>query len=138
MEGPEFEDEVRRIARELWPEARYSGASVVGGKERDAIFETEDVIHIIECTTQRTKAKAEDDGRKLAGLKKKLEGSKPVVCWFVTETEPTAEQRSAVPKMVKVLSFDQFRSRLVDANGYLRDRSKYSFGSARDPESGRS
>lgn len=33
-------------------------------------------------------------------------------------------------------SFDQFRSRLVDARSYLTLRAKYPFGSVRDPSTG--
>ncbi len=35
-----------------------------------------------------------------------------------------------------MLSFDQFRAELIDGSGYLRDRTNYGFGSARDPETG--
>jgi len=37
-----FENEVRRIARELWPQAEYDGSLIVDGRERDGIFETEE------------------------------------------------------------------------------------------------
>ncbi len=34
-EDQDFENEVRRVARALWPEARYSGAVTLDGRERD-------------------------------------------------------------------------------------------------------
>lgn len=46
-----FENEVRRIARELWPSAQHDGAEIIHGQERDGIFHTEDITHLIECTT---------------------------------------------------------------------------------------
>ena len=55
-----FENEVRRIARARWPEAQYSGAAKVAGRERDGIFETEEVIHFIEVTTSRKEDKAKE------------------------------------------------------------------------------
>ena len=39
-----FENEARRIARELWPQAEHDGALNVDGRERDGIFETEECI----------------------------------------------------------------------------------------------
>lgn len=50
----DFEDEVRRIARELWPAAAFGGSLIVDGRERDGIFETEEFIHVIEATLLRT------------------------------------------------------------------------------------
>lgn len=127
------------MARELWPTAQYGGASMESGRERDGVFDTEWVVHLIEATTWRTKDKAKQDIDKLTRLRRQLlSRGKPVQCWFVTQSEPTADQRSVAPKdgSVNVLSFEQLRSKLVDAHGYLRSRKKYAFGSARDPESG--
>lgn len=138
LPGRDFEDEVRRVARELWPSSEYGGAAMEDGRERDGVFETEWITHLIECTTLRTKEKAQQDIDKLIRLRNKVGRTKPVHCWFITQEEPTADQRSVAPKdgSVNVLSFEQFRSKLVDAHGYIRDRSKYAFGSARDPQSG--
>ncbi|MDQ3730085.1 MAG: NACHT domain-containing protein [Actinomycetota bacterium] len=93
----------------------------------------------VEATTWRTKEKAQQDIAKLVKLYKKVTAkSRPAQAWFVTQSEPTADQRAVAPKdgSVRVLSFEQFRAQLVDAHGYLRDRDKYAFGSARDPSSG--
>jgi hypothetical protein len=136
----DFEDEVRRIARLLWPAAEYGGASIVDGRERDGIFVTEDNVHIVECTVSRRKEKAEEDVKKIFHLVKKLRSlyaAKGIRGWFVTLQEPTADQRGVVSKhaeFIVAVSFDQFRSRLVDAKTYLDVRSKYPFGSVRDPE----
>ncbi len=40
-----FENEVRRIARLLWPAAQYGGAAIEDNKERDGIFESEESVH---------------------------------------------------------------------------------------------
>jgi len=64
----DFEDEVRRVARELWPSAAYEGAALVSGRERDGIFPTEFTTHVLECTAQNTKAKAEKDIEKIFKL----------------------------------------------------------------------
>jgi len=42
--GKMFEDEVRRVARMLWPSAEYSGAAIADGRERDGVFVTDDVV----------------------------------------------------------------------------------------------
>ena len=139
LAGRDFEDEVRRVARQLWPQSQYAGAAIEDGRERDGVFETEWMVHLIEATTWRTKDKAQHDIAKLVKLRRRLlTRGKPVQCWFITQSEPTADQRGVAPgdSSVNVLSFEQFRSKLIDAAAYLRDRDGYAFGSARDPESG--
>lgn len=137
-----FENETRKIARQLWPEAEYGGAQVVEGRERDGVFETEDCIHLLEATVSRSRSKALDDAKKLVGLATKLQArhrQKAVKCWFVTREEPTADQREAIKQrygQVTALSFSQFHGKLIDASGYLSLRDNYPFGSVRDPETG--
>ena len=138
----EFEDEVRRIARLLWPAAQYDGAAMREGRERDGLFESDEWVHIVECTVSRSKQKAVDDFAKLQGLIRRTEAKYPqkfVKGWFVTLHEPTADQRAVFAKSrnrVVPLSFDQFRSKLVDGRTYLSLRGEYPFGSVRDPETG--
>ena len=138
----QFENDVRRIARQLWPEAEFSGATKHDGRERDGVFDTEDCRHIVEATTSREKAKAEKDIKKLVGLASKLKGrsgTKAVRGWFITLQEPTADQRQVAQRhrdIINTLSFAQFQQRLVDSHAYLAARSKYAFGSVRDPGTG--
>jgi hypothetical protein len=137
-----FENEVRRVARQLWPSAEYSGAQMVDGRERDGYFETEDCLHLIEATVSRGKDKAQEDIKKMVGLAKKVQAQvqhKAVKCWFVTKHEPTAEQRDVAKlhhTLVNALSFSQFQSKLIDAASYLSLRDSYPFGSVRDPATG--
>jgi len=74
QEDEDFENEVRRVGRALWPEARYSGALKLDGRERDGIFETEDCIHLLEATTSRRLDKAQQDIGKLTSLAGRLKG----------------------------------------------------------------
>lgn len=133
---------MRRIARLLWPAAEYGGAIIDDGRERDGVFVGEEFVHLIECTVTNKKVKAEEDADKLSRLIRKYEVKYPtkhVKGWFVTLNEPTADQKTVVEKRkgkVVALSYDQFRSRLVDARSYLSLREKHSFGSVRDPETG--
>jgi hypothetical protein len=142
-ENEEFEDEVRRVARQLWPESQFSGATTAGGRERDGIFETEECFHLLEATTSRGMLKAEEDIRKLVGLAtaiRKRSGTKAVRCWFVTRDEPTADQRKHSDKhrdVVNALSFAQFQARLINVRAYLTARDNFSFGSVRDPVTGK-
>lgn len=136
-----FENEVRRIARARWPQAQYSGAANIGGRERDGVFETDDVIHYIEATTSRGERKAKDDTKKLLSLlaQQQRHGSmKGAIGWFITQHEPTADQREAVKKngkgQVKCLSFSQFQQALVDVGQYLNRRENHFFGSVANPE----
>ena len=138
----EFENEVRRIARLLWPTAKYGGATVEDGRERDGIFEAEDFIHLVEATTSRQKQKAQDDRQKLEKLAKQYEAKVPhkfIKGWFVTRDEPTADQRDVFKRdrnRILAISFEQFRSKLIDAYSYLDARDNFAFGSLRDPETG--
>lgn len=138
----EFEDEVRRIARLLWPAAEYDGAAIKDGRERDGFFETDEFIQIVECTVSRSKQKALEDFEKLQKLIRRTEARHPtkfVKGWFVTLNEPTADQRGVFNKAkgrIVAVSFDQFRSKLIDARSYLGLREGYPFGSVRDPQTG--
>ncbi len=136
----EFEDEVRRIARELWPSAQYDGAAKHEERERDGVFVTEEMVHVLECTTSRKKDKAEQDIKKIAKLVGQLQASqrtRGVKGWFVTLNEPTADQRSIADRHKGTIiscSYDQFRAKLIDARSYVDLRRHHPFGSVRDPE----
>lgn len=137
--GHIFENDVRRIARQLWPHAEFSGAAIVDGREFDGIFDTEDCRHIIEATTSRRKEKAQQDIGKLVKLVRKNQrscGTRAVRGWFITRDEPTADQRQVAKlhrESVNILSFAQFQARLVDSHTYLQLRDEYAFGSVRHP-----
>lgn len=139
-----FEDEVRRIARALWPRAEFGGADNDNGREFDGHFVTEDCIHLIEATTSRRKEKARQDIEKLQlriqRESRRATGYRMLRGWFITKDEPTAEQRSVAKPYrasINVLSFSQFQARLIDSRAYLTARDNHSFGSVRDPVTGR-
>jgi hypothetical protein len=97
----EFENEVRRMARLLWPAAEYGGAALSEGRERDGIFESDEFVHVIECTVSRTRAKAVEDFNRLDKLTRQIQAKQPhkfVKGWFVTLNEPTADQREVFGK----------------------------------------
>lgn len=140
--GLAFEKMVVNVARNLWPIAEYSGGEMHEGRERDGVFISEDIIHLVECTELRTKEKAENDAKKLAGLAAQFKWSHPetpIKCWLITKDEPTADQRSVVKLQktsITILSFQQFQSRLVKASDYLDLRATSRFGSIADPKTG--
>lgn len=138
-----FENEVRRIARARWPQAEYSGAAIINGRERDGVFETEDVIHYIEATTSKRSEKAREDTKKVFELmsqQQKNGSMKGAIGWVVTKDEPTADQREEVKKhgkqQVKILSFIQFQQSIVDVPAYFQLRERHFFGSVKDPITG--
>lgn len=137
-----FEDEVLRIARLLWPAAAFSGSSMEAGRERDGVFITDEMVHLLECTTSRRKDKAQQDVGKLVKLAQQMRTRYPmkgVKGWFVTLEEPTADQRSVVNSqagVVVAVSYRQFKSQIVDADAYIDHRMSYSFGSMQDPDTG--
>lgn len=136
-EGRIFEKSVLLIARFLWPNCENGGAQMVNGKERDGIFLTEDVIHLIEATISQNETKANSDIKKLVELKAHLgekHTDKLIKCWFITKKEPTADQAAiAVRKGIVSISFSGFQSKLFDGKKYLFRRNQHYFGSVRDP-----
>lgn len=142
-DGIIFESEVRRIATELFPRARTKGPVIVDGRERDGVFDDGEVIHIIEATISRRKDKAENDLRKSADLVKFIRRERSDVnfkIWFVTQSDPTAEQvsvgvefRKSAKCPIEVCSYRVFSSKLMDAASYLQLRDNHPFGSIRNP-----
>lgn len=142
-EDQRFENEVRRIARARWPQAQYDGATVSSGRERDAVFDTEEVIHYVEATTSKRADKAKEDTKKIFQLISEHQKSgsiKGAIGWFITQDEPTADQRDAVKlagkNQVKAVSFAQFQQAIVDVSGYFEKRENHLFGSIADPLTG--
>jgi NACHT domain len=139
-ESEAFESEVRRIARQLWPEGVPGNAVKLDGFERDALFVTQDSIHLVEATISRQRDKAVRDGEKLrkgADKLQKLHPEKAVKGWFITRDSVTADQQEAIRKLqplVVAQSMHQFRARLIDGREYLQLRQDGVFGSAQDPD----
>lgn len=139
--GREFEERALALARAIFDPTGIQGAEMVDGRERDAIFVTETSVVAFEFTQMRTKEKAEKDGKKLADLIVKLDRDnthryKSKLGYFVTEEEPTADQRGAIDKIargrqvpLKTMSLASLRGMLVDAEGYLSRRLEAPFGS---------
>lgn len=143
MNGKEFEKEVLRVARNLWKRDITGGAEFVDGRERDAIFYEDDVIHLVEATIERSEEKAKNDTKKLARLAGDMRKKHPdyvVKCWFITRDEPTDRQRAAARAAnytIHAVGFKEFQGRLIDAKEYIRARENHRFGSAHIPsESG--
>ncbi|MCS6781026.1 MAG: NACHT domain-containing protein, partial [Geminicoccaceae bacterium] len=108
-------------------------------RERDAVFVTEDAVHVVEATVSRAKQKAIDDCKKTARLIESLRKRHPdkdIRGWLVTRDTPTAEQVEAVRMLggsrVRIVSFDRFCKKLVDVFSYLQARTDHYFGSARN------
>lgn len=141
MNGREFEIEVLRVARHLWPNDASGGPEFIAERERDGVFHEEDVIHLLEVTVDRSESKAKQDCRKLSRLAsemRKRHEDKVVKCWFITKGEPTDRQRAvarAANYPIHAIAFTEFQGRLVDARDYLHLREKHRFGSAANPGS---
>lgn len=140
MDALQLEKEVLRIARMLWPEAEGGGAEMIDGRERDGVFITSEIVHLVECTISRTKNKAEHDVNKLVRLSREMRKKYPdkvMKSWFVTNDEPTADQRAvANASKVTAISFKNFQGKLIDVFSLLEYRKDYAFGSIRNPETG--
>ena len=123
-----FEEEVRRIAQALWPSCVQPGAINISGCECDGYFETEECIHLLECTCSRTLEKAKKDIPKLDLAANKLRQQhrdKGVKTWFITRFDPTDLQMKEVRSSasnVTALSFSSFQARLMDVGAYFECR----------------
>lgn len=137
--GRKFEEEVLRVARAIWTHDQSGGAEFLDGRERDAVFYEEDVIHLVEMTIDRSESKAEKDCKKLVKLAAALRKSNPekvVKCWFVTREEPTDRQRTISRNLgypITVTGFAQFQSKIIDSALYLKCRNNHRFGSVSNP-----
>lgn len=140
MTGPEFEREVRAVARALWDLHPGEGAAEnINSDEIDCVCRTEFVTHLIECTTERRMEKFRTQTNKLVSAKTYLEMQRQTVrLWIVTLNDPTPEQRSNARGLgIDALSLQEFRRGLLDSSQYLESRRNYRFGSASDPEDGK-
>ena len=139
MIGPDFESEVRFVARARWSLKPGEGAAeVINQQEIDCVCRTEDGVQLIECTTDGRMAKFTTDVQRLIAAKRYLEGrGETVRLWAIGRDEPTPQQRShANENGIEALSLQEFKRRLLDSQQYLEARWDYRFGSASDPESG--
>ena len=138
----QFEPEVRRITREIFPQSGGYGPVNLDGRERDGVLDDGETIHIIEATCNPTKEKAINDLSKSIDLKRELQKSHlehNFKIWIITERDPTAHQMEEVAAAKKkarcpvvALSITAFSQKLVNAPAYLMARENYHFGSVRD------
>ena len=137
--GPEFERRVRSVARALWNLRDGEGASeFVNDDEIDCVCRTEDLIHLIEITTDGRMNKFRTQVTKLTNAKRYLEQRGDLVkLWAIGSDEPTPQQRShARGNRITALSFQEFKRKLLDTPQYLEARWQYRFGSATNPADG--
>ena len=139
MIGPTFEQEVRATARALWDLAPGEGAAeFINNDEIDCVCRTEELIHLIECTTDRRMPKFREQVLKLINAKRHLENSgETVKMRIVTKDDPTPVQRSSArSEGITALSYREFKRALLNSPQYLNARWDYRFGSATDPDGG--
>ncbi|GFZ99266.1 hypothetical protein GCM10011497_32330 [Elstera cyanobacteriorum] len=136
--GPEFEDQVRNIARNLYSHGMGYGSELIDGRERDGVFWNGQVYTVIEATILRKKEKAEEDGKKTHELVNKYRSLGHLAQGIlVTLHEPTPDQKNIIKekkyhKTTKIISFDELRSYLFDSLLYINNREKKRFGSVYD------
>lgn len=139
-----YEQDVRRVARALFPSAGGYAPVILDGRERDGVLNDGESIHIIEATCNPTKKKAHDDLQKSCELRRDLNKLFPnhtFKIWLITEKDPTADQLAEAEAAKKkarcpvvALSLAAFSQKLVDAPSYLEARQNYAFGSIRNPD----
>jgi|SRR6266568_3016060 len=139
-EQAEFEEEVRTVARALWPSASFGGVQNIRNVEYDAVFPAFDTIHCVEATVSRRTDKAKHDGEKLKRAINHWTGRDDRLAkgWFITKDEPTPQQTEAIRKIdprITAISFRRFKSRLFDVFLYSQLRMNMQFGSAVNPDS---
>jgi len=133
-----FETEVKRVASAMWPVERGGGSEIIGGTQIDAVYRTEDIAHLIECTIERSASKVREDVNKLVEARGEEEkAGRLCKCWMIVLDEPTPEQRTiAKSRVVTLLSIEEFARKLINKDEYIRLRMNHPFGSVADPVSG--
>ncbi|WP_411698778.1 NACHT domain-containing protein [Conyzicola sp.] len=139
--GPDFEVRALAVARSIHDPLGLQGSVMYKGAERDALFVSEDHIHVYEFTTLRTKEKAVKDAEKLGSMLRDLANErenayKALTGWFVTLNEPTAEQNGAVASAaikfgvrLHAISISTLQQRICDSEEYIQCRDNAPFGS---------
>ncbi len=127
-----------RVARAIFGNANSIGRESIDGRERDCVIRTRDEILIVEATLEPKKEKTEYDAKKTHDLVTALRkiNNIPVNGLLVVFHEPTDSQREIERKYkstLRLVSFRDFLSRLMDGSQYLSNRMNYRFGSIIDP-----
>lgn len=142
-EETQFENDVRRLARALYPQSQGGDPEHMLGRERDSIFVTHDTVIVIEATVSRRADKIKDDGQKTKDAiveLRKIYTDKLVRGFIITRDTPTADQVEAIkryaPYSIRLESFSSFRGRIYDVAGYVGLRKNYAFGSLYNLETG--
>lgn len=138
-----LEEEVRVIAKQLFPGNSTSMGRFLDERERDGVFDDGEAFHIFEVTVSKRKDKIESDiskSAKLASELRKVHSGHNVKIWIVTLEPPTVEQEAAAYLgrkkarcPVEILSYAALYTKLFDAKAFLESRLNYPFGSIRDP-----
>lgn len=139
--GPDFEGRALALARAIYDPSGTQGATMIGGRERDGVFSDARSVIAIEFTTDKAKGKAEKDGAKLRDLIKAIGSDlhhrhKSVRGIFLTQHEPTADQRDAIKAIARQSNLDivsmsylTLRRSLIDTESYIALRRNAPFGS---------
>lgn len=143
--GRSFEERALSVARAKHDPSGLQGAIMHAGREHDGLFIDETSIVAYEFTQMATKAKAIKDGEKLADILAAIQQLpenrfKSATGYFVTEREPTAEQRGAIKEIsrrtgvtIHSLSIVVLQRTLLDIEDYIARRLKAPFGSISQP-----
>lgn len=136
-----FEAEVRRIAEAVWDlppghcqPMHHPDDPVV--REIDGIARLRDVTHLLMVTTSTRLDKVKEDVKKLQSAEVIERTRAPAVSkWLITQTQLDAQHVEHARKSnVMALTLAQFQRRFFDSAKYLSLRSRWTFGSARDPQ----
>lgn len=139
--GKEFEARAVAIARAIYDPSGTQGATMFQGREHDAVFITDQAVVAFEFTQLEKKEKARSDAEKIRDIllymRRKPENLHRFVNgFFVTEKEPTAEQRDVVARVardaqieIKCVSLVTLRRSLIDTEEYIAKRESAPFGS---------
>ncbi|MBP7002618.1 hypothetical protein [Amaricoccus sp.] len=92
-----FENDVRNVCRELWPDAFSGSAETLQGHERDGVFRTLDTVHLVEATVSGKLQAAKEKLQKLTKLVSEMRREpanedKNFQIWLVLKQDPTGNQ----------------------------------------------
>ena len=139
MKWQQLEDEVRRIAEAHWN--RKCEPRVLHGVKCDGVLKlSKDHWIAIEISKSNTLEKLREDLSKFAMMRQGQFIANQIYteCIFVTEGDTSSLKESGKSQKVEVLSISEFSEKFIGRDAYSHVRKTREFGSAVDPDSGKS
>jgi hypothetical protein len=137
--GERFEQLVLAFCKRKWPVQYVKENRKIDGRELDIVIDSPSELIFIECTTDKTKKKAEHDITKIRDSRRILVGDysqRPVTGYYVTPHPPSPDVHKVADEngtWISACSFPAFMNKFNAGSMYVTERKNHPFGSVRNP-----